>query len=151
MEWRNGILIFHKLLEKNAADSTTKNGKDKMVNLQLNIRNPWATTFKNLGSTFFATPFKNKFIELECYKDSTIVSFNFNWTVRQSHAGLDIELEFTKDVSLVTFVFNWTVRQSHAGLDLELGVFGYNVHFNFYDNRHWDYARGMYTEENINE
>ena len=94
-----------------------------MVNLQLNIRNPWSTTFKNLWCRAYNTPFKNKYIELE----------------------------FTKDVSLVTFVFNWTIRQSHAGLDLELGVFGYNAHFNFYDNRHWDYARGMYTEENISE
>jgi hypothetical protein len=35
-------------------------------------------------------------------------------------------------------MFNWTIRQSHAGLDLELGLFGYNIHFNFYDIRHWD-------------
>jgi hypothetical protein len=47
-------------------------------------------------------------------------------------------------------MFNWTVRQSHAGLDLELGLFGYNVHFQFYDNRHWNVKEGcwmVYTEE----
>jgi hypothetical protein len=47
-------------------------------------------------------------------------------------------------------MFNWTVRQSHAGLDLELGLFGYNVHFNFYDNRHWNSKEGrwmFYNEE----
>jgi hypothetical protein len=41
-------------------------------------------------------------------------------------------------------MFNWTIRQSHAGLDLELGVFGYCFRINFYDNRHWNYAEGRY-------
>jgi hypothetical protein len=94
-----------------------------MISLNFNLRNPWSNTFKNLGSTFFATPFKHKFIELECYKDST----------------------------LLTVVCNWTIRQSHAGLDIELGLFGYNVHFNFYDNRHWNNEEGrwcIYDEEN---
>jgi hypothetical protein len=39
---------------------------------------------------------------------------------------------------LVSFVFDWTRRQSHAGLDIEIGLFGYAAHFNFYDNRHWN-------------
>jgi hypothetical protein len=50
-------------------------------------------------------------------------------------------------------MFNWTVRQSHAGLDIELGLFGYNIHFNFYDNRHWHTEAGRYynyDEENGN-
>jgi hypothetical protein len=41
-------------------------------------------------------------------------------------------------------MFNWTVRQSHAGLDLELGLIGYNFHINFYDCRHWDAEAGKY-------
>jgi hypothetical protein len=47
-------------------------------------------------------------------------------------------------------MFNWTVRQDHAGLDIDLGLFGYNIHFNFYDNRHWNSEEGRwmrYTEE----
>jgi hypothetical protein len=93
-----------------------------MISLNFNLRNPWSNTFKNLWCKSFATPFKNKFIELEVMKDFTLVSF----------------------------MFNWTVRQSHAGLDLELGLFGYNVHFNFYDNRHWNVEEGrwmFYNEE----
>jgi hypothetical protein len=81
-----------------------------MISLNFNLRNPWSTTFKNLWCRSYATPFTNKFIELEV----------------------------TRDFTLISFMFNWTVRQSHAGLDLEIGVFGYNVHFNFYDNRHWN-------------
>lgn len=91
-----------------------------MISFNINIRNPWSTAFKNLWCRAYKTPFKNKYIELEVTKDSTLISF----------------------------MFNWTVRQSHAGLELEIGLFGYNVHFQFYDNRHWDYGRGHYFNYN---
>lgn len=81
-----------------------------MISVSVNICNPWSNKFKNLWSRAYSTPFKNKFIELEFYKDFTLMSF----------------------------VFDWTVRQSHAGLDIEIGLFGYVVHFNFYDHRHWN-------------
>ena len=87
-----------------------------MISFNFNIRNPWSDLFENLWCRSYATPFKNKFIELEVTRDFTLVSFRFNWTV----------------------------RQSHAGLDLEVGVFGYNVHFNFYDSRHWNTEAGQY-------
>ena len=81
-----------------------------MISLNFSLRNPWSNTFKLLWCRAYPTPIKNKFIELE----------------------------FTKDFTLVSVMFNWTVRQSHAGLDLELGLFGYNIHLTFYDNRHWN-------------
>ena len=90
-----------------------------MISLNFNLRNPWSNTFKNMWCRAYATPFNHKFIELE----------------------------FTRDFTLVSFMFNWTVRQSHAGLDLELGLLGYNVHFQFYDNRHWNIEAGRYYIE----
>ena len=90
-----------------------------MISLNFNLRNPWSNEFKNLWCKSYVTPFKHKFIELEFLKDSTFVSF----------------------------MFNWTIRQSHAGLGIVLGLFGYNVHFNFYDCRHWDYENSIYTEQ----
>ncbi len=81
-----------------------------MISVNFNLRNPWGNEFKNLWNCVYDTPFANKYIELEIYKDS----------------------------SLVSFMFNWTVRQSHGGVDLDIGLLGYNVHFQFYDNRHWD-------------
>lgn len=93
-----------------------------MISFNFNLRNPWSNRFENLWCQSYATPFKNKFIELE----------------------------ITRDFTLLTFMFNWTVRQSHAGLDLELGLFGYNVHFQLYDIRHWNTEAGrwmIYTEE----
>jgi hypothetical protein len=87
-----------------------------MINLALTIRNPFSQQFTNLWCKSYDTLFKHKFIEIEFYKDST-------W---------------------LTFMLNWTVRQSHAGLDIELGLFGYVVHFNFYDSRHWNFEQGRY-------
>ena len=89
-----------------------------MINLNFNIRNPWSQQFRNVWSRSFGTFFANKFIELEIYRDSSILSFNFNWTIRQSHAGLDIEV----------------------------GLLGYCFHFNFYDSRHWDYDKECYEK-----
>lgn len=88
-----------------------------MISLNFNIRNPWRDRFENLWCRCYETPFKNKHIELEITRDSTLVSFTFNWTI----------------------------RQSHAGVDLELGLFGYCAHFQFYDNRHWDSIHGVYV------
>lgn len=93
-----------------------------MLNLALNIRNPWSQEFKNLWNKVFTTPHPSKYIELEIYKDSNLLSFNFSWTIRQSHGGIDIDV----------------------------GLLGYGFHFNFYDIRHWNYKEGrymIYTEE----
>ena len=87
-----------------------------MISLNFTIRNPWSTTFKNLWCRAYSTPFKHKFIELEVYKESSIVAFSLYLTTRQSHAGIDIEV----------------------------GVLGYCLHFNFYDNRHWDGNQGAW-------
>ncbi len=92
-----------------------------MISFSFNIRNPYSQQSKNLWSKMWYV-YTNKYAELEVYKDSSLLSFNFSWTIRQSHAGLDIEF----------------------------GLLGYCVHFNLYDNRHWNYTEGrwmIYTEE----
>lgn len=81
-----------------------------MIHFNFNLRNPWSSRFENLWCQVWATPFKDK----------------------------HVELEVTRDGSLISFMFNWTIRQSHAGLDIEAGLFGYCIHFNLYDARHWD-------------
>ena len=91
-----------------------------MILFSFNIRNPWSNTFKNLWCRSYATPFKNKFVELEV----------------------------TQDCNLISLVFSYTVRQSHAGLTLEAGLFGYCLNFIFYDNRHWDHGRGEWETKN---
>lgn len=87
-----------------------------MISFNFNISNPWSNTFKNLWCKSYVTPFEHKFIELEVLKDTSILSF----------------------------MFRLSTRQSHSGLSLELGVLGYSFNFNFYDDRHWDYKQGRY-------
>lgn len=93
-----------------------------MISISLNIRNPWSQQFKNLWNKVYLTPHSSKYIELEVYKDSNLLSLNFSWTI----------------------------RTSHAGVDFDIGLFGLGFHFNFYDIRHWNYTEGrymIYTEE----
>lgn len=43
------------------------------------------------------------------------------------------------------------IRQDHAGLYIHLTVFGFGFIFNFYDNRHWNFAADdweIYPTEN---
>ena len=94
-----------------------------MIHFSFNIRNPWNKKWSdNVWSTFYELPIKHKYIELEVYKDAT----------------------------LITVSTDFSIRRDHAGFDFELGLFGYNFHFNFYDNRHWNDKEGrwmFYTEE----
>ena len=88
-----------------------------MIYFNINLRNPWSHEFDNLWSRTWHI-IKHKYLELEFYKDSSLLSVSFYWTIRQSHAGLDIEL----------------------------GLLGYCVHSMIYDNRHWDYDNNCWQK-----
>lgn len=93
-----------------------------MIDFAFNICHPYEVDFKNYWCKFWETPFKHKFIELEVHNTQTLIGCNFLWTTRRDHAGVDIQLS----------------------------LFGICVHFNFYDNRHWNHEEGrwmFYTEE----
>ena len=87
-----------------------------MINFSFGISNPWSSRWQNLWCRSYKTPFENKFLELEVIKDTTILSF----------------------------MFRLTTRQSHGGLYFDLGILGYSFNFNFYDNRHWSYEFDRY-------
>ena len=89
-----------------------------MINFSFALINPWGKRWENVWCRVYNTPFKNKFLELEFIKDTTVVSI----------------------------AFHLSTRQSHGGLSMELGLLGYSVNFNFYDNRHWNYDEGRYFE-----
>jgi len=93
-----------------------------MIYLNFNLRNPWSNRWKNIWCKTYETPIKHKYIELEVFKDTTIVVFSFNLTIRQSHSGLMIDV----------------------------GLMGYSASLHLYDNRHWNVEEGrwmVYTEE----
>lgn len=90
-----------------------------MITVDFTINNPYSKKFRNLWNRFYNTPFKNKFIELEIYQDATIFVCSFEWTCCRDHASIDIKL----------------------------GLFNYCVHFNFYDNRHWNYQFSKWDKQ----
>lgn len=91
-----------------------------MIVVTFSIQNPnfegWKS-FKNIRNWHGATPFKNKFWEVELLKNGNIVEFDF--TVR--------------------------ARCDHAGTTLGLGLFGYSINATVYDNRHWDHEKNRYA------
>lgn len=94
-----------------------------MISFHVTFRNPWSDRFVNLWNKVFATPFLYKYIEIELYKDS----------------------------SLLSLVMRWSIRESHAGLHLSVGILGYCAEINYYDCRHWDYKNKCWTNYSNNE
>lgn len=94
-----------------------------MIYFNINVRHPgWWERFKNIKCWMGETPFKNKYWEVQIIKNDNL-----------------LRLEFA-----------YTIKQDHAGLNLELGLLGYEIHFNIYDNRHWNHEENrwmIYTEE----
>ena len=85
-----------------------------MIHLNFNLRLPkWYNRFENIKCWFGNTPIKNKY-----------------W-----------EIQIIKNDNLFRFEFEYTIRQHHAGINLELGLFGYEIHATIYDNRHWNYEK----------
>lgn len=93
-----------------------------MISISFNIRNPFSDRWKCLYTKSGETPFKHKFWEFQADKTSDILGFEFRFTTRQDHAGLFVSL----------------------------ALFGYDIIFNIYDNRHWNYEenRWMFYTEN---
>jgi hypothetical protein len=89
-----------------------------MIYFNINIRNPWRkdSTWETLYTNFGSAFIKNKYWEVQCAKSDNI-----------------LRLEFAI-----------THKQDHAGINLELALFGYEVHFRFYDGRHWNYVNNSY-------
>lgn len=81
-----------------------------MIYLNFSLANLWNwPRFKHLGNVHGAIT-KNKVWEVEHYRCSNIAEFQFSFSTRRDHAGLEITL----------------------------GFLGYNIHANVYDRRHWN-------------
>jgi hypothetical protein len=94
-----------------------------MINFKFGITNPWWDRFKTIYNTAGDTPFKHKFWEVQVIESDDIIMF-------------DLRI---------------TTRCDHAGTDLWLGLLGYSINLNFYDNRHWNHEASryyQYDEEN---
>jgi hypothetical protein len=93
-----------------------------MIVITFAIQNPFFKSwksFKNIRCWHGATPFKNKFWEVEILKSGEIVMFDL--TVR--------------------------TQCDHAGTTLGLGLFNYTINLTLYDNRHWDHGTDAYKDK----
>lgn len=93
-----------------------------MIYFNVNIRNPWWWDRFESIKCWFSEPKNNK-----CW-----------------------EVEVMKCEELFRIEFQYTIRQDHAGLSLELGLLGYKIDIRRYDIRHWNPTEGrwmIYTEE----
>lgn len=60
------------------------------------------------------------------------------------------EVEVYKTKAIIDAELSINFRQDHAGIALGLGLFGYTLRGQIYDNRHWNDEEGrwkIYTEE----
>jgi hypothetical protein len=81
-----------------------------MIFIGFALRNPWSQRFSIIFDKAFAIS-KNKSIEISLYKNNCIIEGSFSIT---------------------------GFKQDHAGFSFDLGLFGYNLDFIFYDNRHYE-------------
>lgn len=89
-----------------------------MIQLHLSLRNPFSHKFNPIRSWHGNTIFENKCWEFAIYQDNIVISL---------------------DVSI-------TQQQDHAGFRIGIGVLGYCVEFDWYDNRHWIHNTGTWTD-----
>lgn len=87
-----------------------------MIHYSFRIKNPYSDRFQH-AVTKHGIVTENKAWEFNVYRTATVLA---------------LSLEFT-------------MRRDHAGLRLEVGFLGYDVEFQIYDVRHWNYAQKEYV------
>lgn len=80
-----------------------------MIYFNVALKNPWSRRWETIVSRFGPTPIKN-----------------FHW-----------EFQVCKSNDVATFAFEFNPRQDHAGIKFAIGLIGYWMFFQVYDERHW--------------
>ena len=86
-------------------------------------------------SFFLSNPFSNRWENI------------FTRTVAVSK-NMTAEFEVFRDNTIVSLMFRWAIRQSHGGVMLDIGLLGYSLSLQCYDNRHWNPEEGRYYDYN---
>lgn len=88
-----------------------------MIDININIRNPFSNRFSTL--------------------------FYLGNTFGKSHKAWEIQAIRTSNV--LTVELRYTIRQDHAGLWVALGILGFEISGHIYDTRHWDDANDCWN------
>lgn len=92
-----------------------------MLNIRLLIRNPFNHD--------------DEFTDTICYK--------FGPVLRTENKFWEFQIYRTKEI-FFKIGLDITNRGDHAGIMFELNLFGFDLNFHFYDQRHWDYENNRY-------
>ena len=58
-----------------------------------------------------------------------------------------IEIEFVSDTwNILSIEFKIGYKEDHAGIRFSFSLLGKEIYFQFYDVRHWDYAKNRWQE-----
>ena len=69
-----------------------------------------------------------------------------HWSCKEPRNHKSWEIQVTKDDDLFCIEFDWSIRQDHAGIGLELGLLGYKINFSWCDTRHWYVEKGRWMD-----
>jgi hypothetical protein len=82
----------------------------QMINFKFSITNPFSVRWANI------------------YNTGGYLTDNKSW-----------EIQVMKSNDIVDVSIHFTMHNDHAGLIVEVGLLGYSIMINIYDNRHWNY------------
>ena len=88
-----------------------------MIRLHFNLRNPFIDQYDQIYNADGKSWHPHKFWNLSIIKTDSIIGFNFDYTI----------------------------REDHAGLKFEFSLMGWGIDFHFYDHRHWNAETNKYT------
>lgn len=88
-----------------------------MINFSFSLRNPFSKLFRS-----------------KVLVDTRVFDHKF------------IEIEYIRNNELIGCWFNWSLRQSHAGISLGMILFSFGLYVTFEDVRHWDYDNNCWEK-----
>jgi hypothetical protein len=80
-----------------------------MIHFNIGLKNPWSRRWETVVSKFGTTPIKF-----------------MHW-----------EFQFCKSNDIASFAFEFNPRTHHAGIKFSIGLIGYWMFFQVYDERHF--------------
>ena len=87
----------------------------KLIKLAFEISLP-IDRYDHIYEKTWATPFKNKYFQVNAYQRNGLINFYMDWSIKEDHAGFMLEFDFL----------------------------GFGASICLYDCRHWDYENDKF-------
>lgn len=63
-----------------------------------------------------------------------------------SHKYWEFEVMYSNWTNLFRFELSFSRKTDHAGVHFSIGLFGFELDFQIYDHRHWDYVNDRWED-----